>query len=80
MPQQDAKRWIPPNSYIWRSNDRGAWMLHVVGRPRISASWTAFGGNSFQAMMDVVKRGWLMFMEDNEMHVKDCPLPDLFPS
>ena len=53
-------------------------MLHILGHKRISTPWTAFGGDSFAAMKDVAKRGWSLFLEDEELTEEDCPIAGIF--
>ncbi|CAK0828809.1 unnamed protein product, partial [Prorocentrum cordatum] len=68
LDQAQAKLYLPPGAYLWRANTHGQWRFHMPKYEfRGQASWSAFGGSSFEAMRDCLKRTWERFLEKHKL-------------
>ena len=50
LPQAEAKKFLPPKTYIWRANKKGSWHTHTYPHKQHSESWSSHGGDSAKAM------------------------------
>ena len=75
IPQADAKRYIPPNSSIWRGLVNSTWNAHVPPLPRISESWKKGGEQA--ALVRILIRMWRHSntLQGNDIHF--CPVHGL---
>jgi hypothetical protein len=77
MSQQEAKEWMPPGSYIWKSNNDGSWCAKLPPFNKVGRSWRRHGEE--QALRLVVSLLWHQFMDLHGMGPEDCPIHDLIP-
>ena len=75
MPQAEAKRFLPPDAHVWRSNVRGGWHFQVGNHPRGSENWA---GSSYRALMEVMRRAWVLWLSGERLPLSACPIPGLF--
>jgi hypothetical protein len=73
--QGSAKELLPPDTSIWRGLTRQEWCGHCPPRKRIQSSWAEHteGG----AMLDVIKRLWLQWLELVGLGIEFCPWESL---
>jgi len=75
--QKEAKEFLPPGAYIWRSHTRGEWNAHLPGTTRV---WEPFirWGSSERALRECLKRVWGLYLEMQGLDRVRCPWKDLF--
>ena len=78
--QKEAKKLLPPGCTVWRANYRGEWCFHLEPHQRHLSKWSDHAGDSYEALLCGVRQAWRMFLFDNLLQIKDCPIKDLFPS
>ena len=78
LSQPEAKLLFPPKCSVWRSNTRGMWCCHLRNHHRFSEAWSRHGGDSHSAVVEVARKAWLLFLRDEQLAVKDCPIVGLF--
>jgi len=76
--QNVAKTYLPPKTSIWRGETRGLWACHVQGHKRFSEQWSHHEGDSWEALMAVIRKAWRMFSRDEQLPVSACPIAGLF--
>ena len=74
MSQADAKKFLPPQSSLWRSNYRGAWHYHVAGHRRASVPWSRYNNNSRMALQEALKGAWTLFLREKALAPSACPI------
>ena len=73
----------PPGAFIWRGNPKtgdpksGAWHSHYKPYPRFSRSWVA-AGTERNALREVLAHVWSLWLRDNFLEEKDCPVAGIF--
>ena len=72
--QAHAKKFIPPQSSIWKDNTRGGWCGHMPPRRRIACH----EGSEFVSMQSTIKTLWSQFVEIHGIEVSDVPIDGLF--
>ena len=74
--QEDAKKLIPPATYVYKYQRWSKWVLVHKGaeRNRSFAEWTPNGG-----LIDLLKFAWKRELEFHGLEALDCPLKGLFP-
>ena len=77
MPQSEAKRFLPPDSYIWRNNKDGAWCAHLRPHRRHSESFKSHAGDSTAAMKAAVIFVWRHWLDDHCLPDSHCHMKDL---
>ena len=80
LPQHRAKTFMPPKTYIWRSNQRGEWHVHVPGHKRHHEAWACHGNSSFDAMTAAVRWAWRLWRSDHNAPLTHIPIRGLFPA
>lgn len=78
MSQAEAKKLMPPNSYLWRARTQNAWNGRYNQLPSRSARDSAHGGEQ-QALMCVIRYVWQCYLEVYGCPTSDCPIEGLFP-
>ncbi len=78
VPQSTAKRYMPPNTYIWRANTIGAWLWNFPGVARGRVPWSRFDNNSFAAMNQCLRDAWRAWLEHHSLPLSHCPIANLF--
>jgi len=76
VPQSEAKKYMPSDSYIWKNNRRCAWCGYVPPYRRMTEPFTA--GGSYHALVRLLRRSWRRHNELNRRPLEECPVVDLF--
>lgn len=77
LDQSRAKAYCPPGCSVWRANTRGGWHCHLPPHRRYSCPWSRYGGNSYYALLDVMRHAWKLFLDDHGLPDNHCPIPHL---
>ena len=77
LPQSEAKRFLPPNSYLWRLNTRGAWGVTVGMHHDHVETWARHGNDSAKAMWACVRFAWKLWLEDEALPEEHSPFKGL---
>ena len=75
MSQAEAKEWMPPGSYIWKSSRDASWFGRLPPFNRVARSWRKYGEH--QALRLVVSAVWHQWMDYHGVSGEDCPVKDL---
>jgi len=76
IPQPEAKKFLPPNAFIWRALQRGEWAGHLKPYPRCSARWSDHTEQG--ALRVVLRKLWRQHFELSGLAEADCPIEGLF--
>lgn len=72
----DAKRLCPPDSFVWRGLNDGAWWGHMPPFKRISRSWSAYGEE--EALKIVLRHLWTLHLDTHGLDRESCIWEGLF--
>lgn len=75
--QAEAKRLIPPTSYIWGGASSGSWQGHLRPHARVSYSWMAYGRR--EGCLMTARALWRQWCDDMDTPLSSCPTRGLFP-
>ena len=78
LAQSEAKQYLPPESHVWRCNTRGGWHFQVMDYSRQHENWTDHNGNSYLAMLAVMRRAWDQWLGHHDLPRSACPIAGLF--
>lgn len=70
LSQQEAKRYLPPKSSLWKATAHRSWAGHCEGYQRVSAPWSL---GEYQALKCVLRRLWAQHLEKHALPNSDCP-------
>ena len=77
--QTEAKVYLPPGGYVWRSRAHGSWEVALLPHRRQSRSWSKHGGDTFECLKHVLMVVWHWYFEDNGgMPESHCPIDGIF--
>lgn len=72
IPQKEAKKYLPPGTYIWRAVVRCEWCGHCAPYKRCSHSWLVYG--EYGSMIMTIKKLWDQYCELNATDFMEvCP-------
>jgi len=74
--QAEAKRFLPPGAYIWRSWGQRCWIGRCPPLGSHSRTWLQYG--QLRAARIVVKRCWADYLAMNGLPMTDCPIIGMF--
>ena len=76
--QKDAKKFCPPDAYIWKTNLKRGWAGEV--RPYAAISETTAHQTPLEAMLVLLRRLWKRHNKKNRVFpLEQSPVPGLFP-
>ena len=75
--QSEAKRLMPPDSYLWRARTSNSWRSRYKAMPVKSCKDTTWGSEK-ESLLECVRHAWLGYLDVNGYSVEDCPLEGLF--
>ena len=78
LSQKEAKRYMPPDSYLWRANKKGCWCARVLPHRSRSESWSKHDGDSTAAMLCVARNSWETWLADRGLPTSHCPIKGIF--
>ena len=76
IPQEHAKKFVPPSAHIWKANLRGEWAGHYKPYKRVSAKWADWGEQ--KALVKVLRMLWNQYNEHNGKPLDTSPIKGLF--
>ena len=76
--QAEAKLYLPPNSYIWRSPKHATWEAHVPPHRRFTETWLKHNNDAYDAMHACLRHAWDMYFQDNGIPNTHCPIEGIF--
>lgn len=76
IPQDQANKYKPPGSYVWRGRKVGCWAGHLDPYSRCSFSWRLYG-NERNAFALLIKALWTQWCELECMSEDMIPISDL---
>lgn len=77
MGQSEAKKYIPPNTTIWRGLVNGSWQGECKPFARLFESWRK--SSEPEAMRRVIVGLWQRYLLKEGLTKEDCPWEDLRP-
>lgn len=72
IPQSDGKRYMPPDSYLWKARSERSWRSRVPPFREVSRSWHKFGED--EALFFVVQDAWRKWCTLNGVEEHECPM------
>ena len=78
LTQPEAKVFMPPGSYLWRSVKHGSWEAHCPPHRRFSEPWARYAGSSYEAMHVCIRRAWILYLADFGLFESHCPIEGIF--
>ena len=82
LAQADAKKSMPPKSYVWRGNlGTGAWhasYCHSLKTKHHSAQWASHSNDSFAAFKAVRRWAWNEYLSEHKLPLDHCPVKGIF--
>ena len=75
--QSDAKKFLPPNSYLWRSRGSGSWNSRHSDLPTRSCRDSAWGSEE-RAILECLRYAWDCYLDLTGFRREDCPIGDLW--
>lgn len=75
LSQADLKRYMPPNSYLWKSRRDSAWHARVGVLPSVSRSIQRHGQSL--ALRLVISEAWRTHCLLKGINLAECPMGDL---
>ena len=79
MQQAQAKKFLPPESSLWRSRGEDAWNARHRDMPTRSARDRAWGGEG-KSLVRCLQWAWSCFLSANGHDDSECPITDLWTS
>ena len=76
IPQKEAKKYIPPNTYIWRGLQRCEWCGHCRPYKRCKASWLQYG--EAEALRVMIRMLWDQWLTLGGLDREYCPIENLW--
>ena len=76
-PQVEAKKMLPPDSYLWRSRTDNSWNARYKAMPARSARDNTWGGEQ-GALRQVLQHVWECYLDIKKLSKRDCPLQGLW--
>jgi ribosomal protein L7/L12 len=73
--QKDAKKFLPPDTNIWRGLVRREWCGHCPPRKRIQSPWSEYTEEG--AMIQIIRTLWLQWLELHGFNKDMCPYSGL---
>ena len=77
LDQKEAKTYLPPDSFIWRGNIKGAWFCTVGAHKDHAEPWSKHGMDSSVAMWACIRFAWLQWLDDHSLPKEHCPIAGL---
>ena len=79
VPQGEAKKFLPPGGFLWRSHTDNAWHARWETCPERAATDVANGGE-MGALTVVLQHAWQWFLQKKGLNASHCPVQALFPN
>ena len=77
LTQNEANQMMPPGCSVWRGNTRGEWCSHQRPHKRRYKRWDEFAGDSYQALLALVRDEWEVYLFDNGLEQSVCPIREI---
>lgn len=77
--QRAARKYLPPDSYLWRARTSGSWNARHKTFPSKSCRDTAWGGEA-GALVQCIRHCWEWFLDVNGLAPEQCPFKELWAS
>lgn len=77
LEQRDAKKFLPPNSTLWRSKTRGEWNGQFRQNKRVWEPFYKHGGSE-SALRVCLRRLWSQHLAYEGLDESECPFSGLF--
>ena len=77
VPQSEAKLFLPPHGYLWRSRTVDAWNARYSTYPVRSAKDTAHGGEG-ESLKEALRGAWSWFLSHHGLDESHCHIVGLF--
>ena len=77
--QAEAKKMMPPDSYLWRARTCNTWMGRYASLPTKSCKDSAWGGER-HALLECIRHTWSVYLDCNGFAETECPINGLFGS
>ena len=78
LSQADAKIMLPPSSYIWRANCKGAWLVRCLPHKSHAEPWHKHDDCSYTALLAAVRFAWGQWLSDRGLPNDHCPIAGVF--
>ena len=73
--KKDAKKFMPPSSYLWKVNNSLSWCARCPPFSPIQRSWRCHG--ELQALRLVISQAWWQWCRLNGVAWEDAPITGL---
>ena len=78
LSQTEAKCMLPPGTYVWRANGKGAWLVRCLPNKSHSEPWHRHDDCSYSALIAAVRFVWRQWLSDRALPEEHCPIRGIF--
>lgn len=77
IPQAEARKLMPPDSYLWRARLSESWQARYKSLPPRSCKDSAWGSEK-GAIVECLRYAWSCYLDCNGYDASECPVKGLF--